>query len=135
MATTLTIWLPGTAVSVNAMYQRTRRGMCLTRKTREWKAFVQETVTYEAIAAGFPLCERLRAVTISVRWQSQRGDVDNILKALNDGIAAGLGVNDKIFSIGSAVRVWQGHDIRPGVWVTIEATEVVAERGKKKGAA
>lgn len=121
----LEVWLPGSAVSVNAMYSRSRHGVYLTSAARAWKRYVCEVVTYEAIAAGFPICEALQAATISYVLHKPRGDADNASKLLLDGIAAGLGVNDKIFSLGSASRQWSGNSDRPGVRVIIEATAVV----------
>lgn len=123
----LEVWLPGSAVSVNAAYSRSRHGVYLTSAARAWKRYVAEVITYEAIAAGFPICETLRAATISYTLHKPRGDADNAAKLLFDGIAAGLGVNDKIFSLGGAVRVWAGNGDRPGVRLVIEATAVAGE--------
>ena len=120
----LEVWLPGSAVSVNRAYCRGGRSVYLTAAAREWKTYVRDVVGYEALAARFPTHERLRAATISLVVHKARGDADNTVKLLQDAIADALGVNDRIFSLGSVRREWHGIDDRPGVWLTIEAMEV-----------
>ena len=137
MTRTLRIWIPGVAVSVNAMYQRTARGrVCLTKPARAWKNSVAQSVTYEALVAGFPTRDHLRDVTIRYEFHKPRGDADNLAKLTQDGIAAGLGVNDRIFQVGSVTREWTGKNDQAGVWVLIEANvTTVGGSKKRKGAA
>lgn len=123
----LEVWLPGTPVSVNGAYSRSAHGVYLTKVAREWRGYVRDVVGYEALAARFPTHERLRAATLTLLVRKQRGDADNFCKLLQDGIAAGLGVDDKIFSLGSVRREWTGNGDRAGVWVLIEATEVAEQ--------
>ena len=132
-ASALRIWIPGTAVSVNAMYQRNARGrVCLTQPARAWKTCVQQIVMYEALVAGFPTRDHLRDATISYAFHKPRGDADNLTKLTQDGIAAGLGVNDRIFQVGSVTRKWTGKSDRTGVWVTIEANAKTVGESKNK---
>ena len=133
---TLRIWIPGAAVSVNAMYQRTARGrVCLTQPARAWKNYVEQIVMYEALVAGFPTRDHLRDATIWYEFHKPRGDADNLVKLTQDGIAAGLGVNDRIFQVGSVTREWTGKSDQTGVWVTIEANVATVGNKKRKGAA
>lgn len=132
-ATRLELWLPGSPVSVNSMYTRRQGRVYLRPEARTWKAYVRDVVGYEAKVAGFPTGDTLRGVRVTYVCVRSRGDADNYAKLLFDGIADGLGVNDRIFSIGGAScergQRDRGYAHLPGVRLVIEATEVATVEG------
>lgn len=79
--------------SLNAMYQRTRRGVALTDEARCFK----NAVAWEARATwgGTPALPKLLAVEIALTVRRlDRLDLDNGAKLVCDGLAVGLGFND-----------------------------------------
>lgn len=121
MAREISFFLPGVAVSVNRAYTSNHH---LTKAAKKWREDVSEYTFAEARLANFPIGATLLGARVSHMLIGGRGDVDNVCKLLWDGIAEGLGVNDRIFSLGAATRERKPRGGVQGVRVTIEATVV-----------
>lgn len=80
--------------STNHMYTKTRHGVFLTAKAREYK---EEAITVAQIAALDLGSTRPQAWSFT--WlvylpDAKQRDLDNLLKVPQDGVCAGLGIND-----------------------------------------
>ncbi|HLL79836.1 MAG TPA: RusA family crossover junction endodeoxyribonuclease [Ktedonobacteraceae bacterium] len=113
----LTFFVSGQPISVNHMYGKRRDGtLYLTRAAKAWK----DAVGWRLYGA---MPNRARPWThpvISYRFTGVKGDVDNYLKLVNDGIKHTLNCDDRYFSIGTATVERTGES---GVWLTIEESE------------
>lgn len=98
----LTIEVPGRAVSANARlgYNRHTGAKFLTKAAREWKEIVAEHVWF-AYAEFRDTRDNYALLTpplrIVVHVRGTQLDADNAAKLILDGLAEGIGIDDKYF--------------------------------------
>jgi len=104
MTAILTIRVPGKPCSVNRMYASNGHGgKYLSTTAVEWKLLTMLKTREAKHLRGVKLTTPL---TITCRFYGTRknADVDNLLKCTLDGLASGLGINDKHFGTVTAIK-------------------------------
>jgi Holliday junction resolvase RusA-like endonuclease len=105
MSSAITITIPFKAVSVNSLYINVRgRGRILSAEAKRWK---QAVTSIAAQSKGRLPRYALYSIEITVfdKWLTKKGvpckrDIDNVIKALVDSVASGLGFDDScVFDI------------------------------------
>jgi Holliday junction resolvase RusA-like endonuclease len=121
MTALLTIRVPGKTCSVNAMYRnRANGGKYLSTTAVEWKLLTmlktREAKHLHTVTLTTPL-------TITCRFYGTRknADVDNLLKCTLDGLASGLGINDKHFGTVTAIKATGAY--KDGAVIEVWASE------------
>lgn len=114
--TSISLFVRGQPVSTNVMYRLRRKGrgagvLYLSGDALRW----EQTVKAEMLSA-LGSRQMQPPLVVSYRFCGVRGDVDNYLKPVNDGLKRALHVDDRHFQIGSAIAEREGI---PGVWLTI----------------
>src|SRR5579859_3929763 len=101
----LTIRVPGKPVSVNAMYRNNARGgKYLAPAAMAWKSLVC-LKTREAKNLRSDKMNIQPLTVVCTFWgMRQNADADNLLKCTLDGLAIGLGIDDKHFTKVMAVK-------------------------------
>ena len=103
------ITVRGHPVSVNEMYgSRARGGRYLTPDARNWKYCVRDesAFAWHALRSAVFAPHSLRVRVNIFGW---RGDADNVLKLVLDGVKDGIGIDDRHYRHVEAVK-----DVRAG---------------------
>jgi len=117
--------VPGKPVSANARLGYNGRRKFLTKEARDWRETVMDEAWAAFIAARQPPIQPPLRVVCHVR--GVRGDADNYAKLILDGLAEGIGIDDKHFAIVEMHATAKGLK-QPGV--LIEVYEAARGRGE-----
>lgn len=120
------IFIEGTPVSMNRMWRRAKQGhLYLNPAAADWELAVKSQISVAGINV-----KRVQAAPRPLRvvceFNRIRGDADNYLKPVLDGLKYGVRIDDREFSPVES-HVVQDRSRPQGVRVTVFASQVIAQ--------